>query len=721
MSDEGIWVNLYGSNVLDTHLPGGTSIKLRQQTDYPWDGMISIVVENAPQREISLFLRIPGWAEDSHVKVNDKLLDHDLKSEQYFEIKRTWQAGDELKLVIPMSAQLLEAHPLVEETRNQTAIRRGPIVYCLESTDLPENINISDVSIPSDIVLHSRYDRELLGGIVALKGKARIHPAGNWDNTLYRPLDRGKNREIDLRLIPYYAWDNRGDSEMTVWMPLENSQPNTSMFILNSNDFKHHIDFFNAMEPENIVNFIPNSGSWEWLVENIPFFECPDKNFEQIYYYRWWTFRKHLKKTPDGFVFTEFLDKVGHSGKYNTISCALGHHVYEGTWLHNKQYIDEYTRFWYAGHESGLQPHFHRYSNWGTWALYRRYLVNRDKKFIAGLLDGFLSDYEAWENEHGLENGLFWQYDVRDGMEESISGSRNVKNARPPLNSYMYANAVAISKVAELAGRKDIAGQYAQKAERLKSLMHKLLWDEEAKFFKVRRPNGELADVREEIGFIPWYFNLPEPGCEKAWLQLSDPKGFKAPMGITTAERRHPEFRSHGVGTCEWDGAVWPYATSQTLVGLANVLRNYEQQYVSKADYFDALVTYARSHTYKGKPYIGEYLDEIDGTWLRPDSNRSRYYNHSTFCDLVITGLVGLVPQQDDAVVVDPLLPDDTWDWFCLDNVLYHGLILTILWDRDGDKYGKGKGLQIFADGQKCAQSDKLACIECELYERVSP
>jgi hypothetical protein len=480
------------------------------------------------------------------------------------------------------------------------------------------------------------------------------------------------------------------------------------MFVLDASTFKYHVDFFNTMEPENIVNHVSNQQSWVWMTANIPFFECPDKSFEQIYYFRWWTFRKHVKKTPDGFVFTEFLDKVSHSGKYNTISCALGHHIYEGTWLHDKRYIDEYARFWYMGHDNDLQPHFHRYSNWGTWALYRRSLVNRDKVFVVELLDAFIRDYEAWTREHDLENGLFWQYDGRDGMEESISGSRKVKNARPPLNSYMYANAVAISKVAEMAGRKAIAKEYAQKAARLKSLIHELMWDEGAKFFKVRRPNGELADVREELGFIPWYFNLAEPGYEQAWQQLTDTEGFKAPMGITTAERRHPEFRSHGVGTCEWDGAVWPYATSQTLVGLANVIRNYEQQYVSKADYFEAILTYARSHQYKGKPYIGEYLDEKNGKWLRPDSDRSRYYNHSTFCDLVISGLLGLMPQEDNTILVDPMIPADAWDWFCLDNVRYHGRTLTILWDRSGEKYCKGKGLHVFVDGTEIARSDEL-------------
>ena len=207
-------------------------------------------------------------------------------------------------------------------------------------------------------------------------------------------------------------------------MPLAGRGETSSapMFVLDAGIFKHHVDFFNSMEPENIVNYVPNRQSWAWMKDNVPFFECPDKSFEQVYYYRWWTFRKHLKKTPDGFVFTEFLDKVGHSGEHNTISCALGHHIYEGTWLRDRRYIDEYARFWYVGHEGGLQPHLHKYSNWATWALYRRYLVDHDRAFLTGLLDAFIADYQGWVQERGAANGLFWQYDVRDGMEESISG-----------------------------------------------------------------------------------------------------------------------------------------------------------------------------------------------------------------------------------------------------------------------------------------------------------
>ena len=343
------------------------------------------------------------------------------------------------------------------------------------------------------------------------------------DSDGYTNVEEWLNGTDPTQFVDYRKPENNVDTKR------DEQRRQDSMFVLDSGAFKHHVDFFNTMEPENIVNYISNRQSWSWMAANIPFFECPDKDLEQIYYFRWWTFRKHIKKTPDGFVFTEFLDKVGHSGKHNTISCALGHHIYEGMWLHDKRYIDDYTRFWFVGNEGDLQPHFHQYSNWGTWALYHRYMVNQDKAFITKLLDAFIDDYQAWEKERALDNGLFWQYDVRDGMEESISGSRKAKNARPPLNSYMYANAIAISKIAELAGRKAIAEKYTQKAAQLKILIHELMWDKEAQFFKVRYPNGELADVREEIGFIPWYFNLPEPGHEQAWRQFTDLQGFKAP------------------------------------------------------------------------------------------------------------------------------------------------------------------------------------------------
>ncbi len=489
--------------------------------------------------------------------------------------------------------------------------------------------------------------------------------------------------------------------------PLAAREPE-SFVILDPDSYSGYVDSFNRADDEHVIQAVPNENAGDFLAENIPLFECPEKDIERIYYYRWWTFRKHLRETPDGHVFTEFITPVGHAGIHNTISCALGHHIAEGRWLRNQTYLDEYVRFWFRKNDGGPQPHLSKFSSWVPYALYNRYLVTLDRDFLLDLLPDLVEHYRQWEAEKLLAGGLFWQFDVRDGMEESISGSRTARNARPTINSYMYGNALSLAETARIAGRNGLAETFRSKALSIKGLVQEQLWDADAAFFKVRFEDGSLSDAREEIGYTPWYFNLPDAGYEEAWAQILDTDGFKAPFGLTTAERRHPQFRSHGVGTCEWDGAVWPFSTTQTLVGMANVLRNYTQSYVTTADYYDALLTYAQSHRKNGKPYIGEYQDESTGDWLKGDNPRSRFYNHSTFCDLVITGLVGLCPRGDDTVEVHPLVPAGVWEWFCLDGVPYHGKMLTIIWDETGERYGKGAGLSVLADGVRIAHSPRL-------------
>ena len=487
--------------------------------------------------------------------------------------------------------------------------------------------------------------------------------------------------------------------------------------ILKPAAFAQHVSRFNAMEDENVTNYISNAQSWDWLQKEIPLFECPDREVEEMYYFRWWSFRKHLVKTPTGFVITEFLTPVKHAGIYNTVSCAAGFHIAEGRWLRDQSYLDDYISFWLRGHNGNPQPHFHKFSSWFAAAVWDRYLVNHDRKFVVSLLNDFVADYQTWERERQLPGGLFWQFDVRDGMEESISGSRTNKNIRPTINSHMFANARAIADTARLVNKQKLAAEFDAESAEIKRLTQEKLWDSVGNFFKVRLESGQLSTAREELGFIPWMFGLPDSGKgnEAAWAQLADPLGFSAPFGITTAERRHPQFRSHGVGTCEWDGAVWPFATSQTLYALANVLRDYKQDFVTSRDYFDSFLTYVHSQHADGKPYIGEYLDEVTGDWINGKGGRSRYYNHSTFADVLITGVIGLRPRADDVVEVHPLLPDGIWDWFCLDGVKYHGHMLTILWDKDGTRYRRGQGLIVLANGKQIARTDKLMKVEGKL------
>ncbi|MDR3217481.1 MAG: six-hairpin glycosidase [Dysgonamonadaceae bacterium] len=497
---------------------------------------------------------------------------------------------------------------------------------------------------------------------------------------------------------------------------LKTATPLPSAAMLHADDFKFHVDYFNTMEDENIAQAIPNAQSWDWMKENIPLFECPQKNFEEIYYFRWWSLRKHIKETPIGHVMTEFLVNRSYADKYNMIACAIGHHVYESRWLHNKDYVNEYIRAWFRGNEGKPMRQYRKFSSWTADALYNKYKVDGDKSWLSDLFPDLQQEFTDW-NDHLLPSGLYWQEDVKDGMEESISGGRRKQYARPTINSYMYGNADALSAIALLNGDKTLSDSYASQAKAIKELVQTQLWNSDSLFFETLRAPGEFAQVREAIGYLPWYFNLPDSGknYEQAWKQVTNPRGFLAPYGLTTAERCHPEFRTHGCCSCEWDGAIWPFASAQTLSALANYKNNYPAPIIEDSVYFDLFERYVQSQYHRGHPYVGEYQDEKTGYWLKGDQERSRYYNHSTFNDLIITGLVGLRPRADNILEVNPLIPQNKWDWFCLDKVSYHGKIITIVWDKTGAKYHHGKGFYVLVDGKVAARSETLQKMETNL------
>ena len=522
-------------------------------------------------------------------------------------------------------------------------------------------------------------------------------------------------------------WDgtlaDAGEQEPLVAYSISNFQTSStdvsaSAAVLNYNNYKHYVDYFNGMEDENIAQAIPNSEASAWMEKNIPLFDCPQKNFEEMFYYRWWTLRKHIKQTPVGYGMTEFLVNRSYADKYNLIACAIGHHIYESRWLRDSQYLDQIIHTWYRGNEGGPMKKMEKFSSWNIDAMLGRYLVDGNMDFLKDMLPDLEKEYSRWEKTHRLPNGLYWQGDVQDGMEESISGGRRKKYARPTINSYMYANAKALSDIGILLDNPEMARKYGMKADSLKTLVQKKLWNEKHQFFETLR-GDTCAAVREAIGFIPWYFNLPDREAQhyaEAWRQTMDEKGFAAPYGLTTAERRHPQFRSHGVGRCEWDGAIWPFASSQTLTAMANFLNNYPQNDIlADSTYFHQMELYVESQYHRGRPYIGEYLDEKNGAWLMGDRERSRYYNHSTFNDLIITGLVGLRPRFDDKIEVNPLIPADKWEYFCLDNVSYHGRNITIIWDKYGSRYHHGNGLTILVDGRPAGHSEKLERLVCEM------
>jgi len=219
-SHDTIWINLYGGSTLTTKLSAGQTVRLTQETDYPWNGRIRITINECGPAPFSLKLRIPGWAAGATVRLNDLPANASPAAGTYHTIRRVWQPGDVVDLDLPMAPRLMEANPLVEETFNQVAVQRGPVVYCLESPDVKPGVSLADVTVPADIKLTSHYDRRLLGGITVIDGEGLLQPAENWTGQLYRERAPATASPLRLRFIPYYAWDNRGPSEMSVWLPL---------------------------------------------------------------------------------------------------------------------------------------------------------------------------------------------------------------------------------------------------------------------------------------------------------------------------------------------------------------------------------------------------------------------------------------------------------------------------------------------------------------------
>src|SRR5690606_34739246 len=187
---------------------------------------------------------------------------------------------------------------------------------------------------------------------------------------------------------------------------------------------KNYVTQFNSNDNEAVINKISNAQSFEWLNENVPLLDCPDKEIEEKYYFRWWSYRKHIKETPDGTIVTEFIEPVKHAGKHNSISCALGHHLYDGRWIKDNSFLKEYVKFFlYKSDVGETRPRFHQFSSWVDDALLAYYKVHPDKEFIKEIIHDLDKDYEKWESERQLPSGLFWQHDVKDGMDESVSGS----------------------------------------------------------------------------------------------------------------------------------------------------------------------------------------------------------------------------------------------------------------------------------------------------------
>jgi hypothetical protein len=461
------------------------------------------------------------------------------------------------------------------------------------------------------------------------------------------------------------------------------------------------------------------SEDYQWAIDNLPFFECSDKQIERVYYYRWKLYKAHLRNVgKDQFVVTEFINHVPWDREpYCTINAASMHHIYEGRWLKDNRYMNGYINNLLRDGGNNRS-----YSESIADAAYARYLVNSDSAFLLTHLDSMKHIFNAWADHYDSIKNLYYIPAMPDATEYTIAsidasggkdGFEGGEAFRPTLNSYMYGNAQAIARIALMKGDNVTAKLYSEKATDLRKRVTDDLWNSSLQHFTDRfKVNNKYAKYwdfirgRELAGMIPWYFDLP-PDSSKysaAWKHILDTANLLGQFGLRTNEPSYEYYFKQfvffeGKPGSQWNGPSWPYQSSQALTAMANLLNNYHQDVVSNEDYMKVMRLFTRQHILpNGEINLVENYDPNKGGpivyyyW-------SNHYLHSSYNNLIISGMCGVRPSEGTSLVVNPLI-DSNIQYFMLDDVSYHGHKLTVVYDRDGTKYNVGRGLNVFVDGE---------------------
>lgn len=210
-----LYVHLYVNSEVDTVLDGN-SVRLKQESNYPWDGKIKLFMDSPTESEFTLALRKPGWCSNVSIKVNgEKTDDASIVYNGYIKIKRKWSKHNVIDMEMDMPVEIVEAHPAVRMNCGCIALQRGPLVYCLEETDNGKYLN--DIYINRDQDFKVDFKKDLLGGVCTITGTGYRRKLNDWEGFLYK-RGRSDTEQTIFTAVPYYAWCNRGSGEMLVWI-----------------------------------------------------------------------------------------------------------------------------------------------------------------------------------------------------------------------------------------------------------------------------------------------------------------------------------------------------------------------------------------------------------------------------------------------------------------------------------------------------------------------
>ncbi|KAL3462473.1 Six-hairpin glycosidase-like protein [Aspergillus heterothallicus] len=488
-----------------------------------------------------------------------------------------------------------------------------------------------------------------------------------------------------------------------------------------------------------------------WYRDRIPLFETSVTEIQEVYYYRWGLFRAHQRDLgADGFLSTEFINDVGwQTSPWAILINAANYHLREGRWSRDRRFKEDYANVLFGPNTYPRQ--FSEVMADGVW---QGFLVDGVVEDAASRLEAMQTVYNGWNatldiGGYDTSKGLYYIQPLTDATEYTIAsidasggidGFTGGNAFRPSINSYQYANALAISNLASLTGDQDLAAEYREKAETIKALVQEHLWNSTFEHFIDRFyvdndyvTYWDQIRGRELVGYVPWTHDLPDDDetFAQAWKHLIDPEKLAGSHGLRTNEPSYEyymrQYRYEGDHPeCQWNGPAWPYQTTQALTALANLLDHYPTSsatgVITKSDYVAILLQYAKLHynpSYDGILNIEEDYNADTGVPI-VGLARSPHYFHSGFIDQVISGFVGIRPSADDILEVNPLIDVETVEYFRLERVLYHGHDVAVQWDATGDRYGT-RGLTVAVDGEVVAHSDNLTRLTVDISRAAPP
>ncbi len=501
-----------------------------------------------------------------------------------------------------------------------------------------------------------------------------------------------------------------------------------------------------------------------WFDASVPYFDCSDEFVRKLYYHRAFLLRKNLLDPKLGALKhpTFSAGRWRSAWDSNVLSAAAGHQIREARWLRDPKFWRGHLQTWaenarpdgvYPGQITPAGPGDGQAADWITATAWDGHLVHPSREALAPLISTLAASVRGAQKAFDPDDDGLLRADSHRSVglpyQPAFFAAGNFKLSadlqepavpasleRVDRTAYQYSNAVAVAKLYRLLGQAEPAKEFEALAAKIQKAMTTTMWRPEGKFFfALNAEDRAVVDVKEIAGVAPFYVGLAPvgQGFEAAWASILDPEQFWTPWPVASASRQNPAYSQDGWPQAETpvtpglaNGPTWPHANAIVLSAMARTLRS-DRTLTGRAKESASPLTRERlwelfSSFTKAQfrdqdlvqPWTGVVYNGVGGQWQTAERDDLQ----STWLDVLIPDLIGLVPREDEILELDPLLPPEALGHFVLDGVRYHGHDVTVVWDRpdEADQFDDGReGLDLYLDGKRVASAQALGPLRVDL------